>query len=151
MSATIRPISLHTREPAPAARALAIRWEISPRALLACAPAAALLNGQAPRLAAAALVWHVNSNSARAELVLELNDSTRHIIPLTAAIPITTIRQPDSNLIHIDAPAPANTLHITLREHADKPAILFARTSLFAHPLALPGGVYDAPTLTRPG
>ncbi len=147
MSATTHPIPLHIREPAPSVLALTIRWEISPRALLASPPAAALLNGQAPRLVAAALLWHITSTTARAELALELTDSSRHSIPLTDALPITTIRLSDADLIHIEVP---NALHITLR-HTDAPAILFARTSLLASPLALPGGVYDAPTLTRPG
>ena len=145
MSATIRPISLHTREPAPSVLALSIRWEISPRALLASAPAAALLNGEAPRLAAAALIWHISETTARAELALELTDKSRHSIPLAVPTPITINRHSDSNLLHIAA---ADILHLTLRDHADEPAILFARTSLLAGELALPGGVYDAPALT---
>ena len=154
MSTTTRPISLHTREPAPAAIALTIRWEISPRALLASPPAAALLNGEAPRLAAAALLWHITSTTARAELALELTDKSHHAIPLTDALPITTIRLPDAGLIHIDAASEGGTdaLHLTLRDRAGDSTILFARTPLLANALALPGGVYDAPTLhTRPG
>jgi hypothetical protein len=146
MSATTRPISFLTRDAAPdPALALTIRWEISPRALLASAPAAALLNGEAPRLVSAALLWHIDHASARAELSLELTRSERHSIPLTGPIAATIAR--DSESIHIDADG---ALHLSLRPTQGDPAILYARTPLLAAALALPGGVYDAPSIARP-
>ncbi len=141
MSAIIRHIPLHAtaREPE---LALAIRWEISPTALLGSATAVALLNGEAPRLVAAALLWHIRGTTARAELALTLTRNERHNIPLAGPLPITnTITSGD---IHIYA---ANTLHLSLRQGEGDPVILYARTSLLATTLALPGGVYDAPAI----
>ena len=141
MSAIIRHIPLHAtaREPE---LALAIRWDISPAALLGSATAAALLNGEAPRLVSAALLWHIRGTTARAELALTLTRNERHTIPLTGPLPITTsITAGD---IHIDA---ADALHLSLRHGSGDPAILYARTSLLAATLALPGGVYDAPAI----
>ena len=155
MSATTRPISLHTREPAPTTArplALTIRWDISPRALLergrvplaACPP----VTNYNQRPTSAALLWHIDRLSARAELALDLTDAQRHAIPLSPAIPIAITRDPATDLLHIDA---ADALHLTIRGHADEPILLFARTPLLTGALSLPGGVYDAPTLSRPG
>lgn len=141
MSAIIRTIPF----PATAAEpelALAIRWEISPTALLGSAPAAAMVNGEATRLVSAALVWHIRSTSARAELALTLTRNERHTIPLTDLIPVTTTITSDD--IHIDA---TDALHLSLRSGEGGPAILYARTPLLAATLALPGGVYDAPAI----
>ena len=141
MSVINRPISLHATDAEPAL-ALAIRWEIAATALLASAPAAALLNGEAPRLVSAALIVHIRSGAARAELALTLTRNEQHTIPLTALIPATIARDADD--IHIDA---GDALHLSLRTGTGDPAILYARTSLLGSALALPGGVYDAPAL----
>lgn len=141
MSVINRPISFHATDAEPAL-ALAIRWEIAATALLASAPAAALLNGEAPRLLSAALIVHIRSGAARAELALTLTRNEQHVIPLSGLIPATITH--DANHIHIDA---GDALHLTVRVDADDPVIRYARTSLLGSALALPGGVYDAPSL----
>ena len=142
MPATTRAITAR-REPleAPCAAALAICWTISPTALLA-SPGAAILNGQAAKLRACALVVHVDHAVARAELAVELTTGERTVIPLAAPAPIE--RATDDIIESIEAPG---LIALTLRTEGDAPAILYARTPLLEHALALPGGVYDAPTL----
>jgi hypothetical protein len=147
MSATIRPISLNAapnesdRAPFSRHAAIAIRWEINPGALLA-SPGAAILNGEAARLKFCALVWHIDRAAARAELSLELTGNEHHTIALIPPTPIA--RMTADALEAIDAPG---LLAVTLRYDGARPALLFARTTLLGGTLALPGGVYDAPTL----
>ena len=143
MSATARPISPCTGARDGAARArrsLEIRWEISPAAVLASQPAAALLNGEAPRLRSCALVWRIEDRFAHAELVLQLAGGELHVIALVGHTPIERHQTP--GIESIDAPG---ALSLTLRDDDKEP--LYARTTLLTDRLSLPGGVYDGPRL----
>jgi hypothetical protein len=121
--------------------ALAVRWEISPSALLE-SRSAAILNGQAARLRACALVMRVDERAVRAELALELAGGEYSRLTLTEAMPVVrTVRE---SIATCDA---AGVLTLVVRTVGERCELLYANTSVLCELLGLPGGVYDAPGL----
>ncbi len=117
--------------------ALAVRWEISASALLV-SPGAAILNGQAAKLRACALVVRVERDVARAELDLELVGGEKSVIALGNAARVEWWEE--GGMVAIDA---AGVVAMTLR--GDE--VMYARTPVLAGVLGLMGGVYDAPVV----
>ena len=106
-------------------------------------------HGHAANLHRALLQWHIGTNSDRpaasCNLIVESREGVSDSIPIVPATP-ATIRPDtsDAGLSHIDAPG---LLSLTFR--TDPPRLVYARTSVLAESLGLPGGVYDAPVLNQ--
>lgn len=123
----------------PRARALALRWQISPHAIRSASlPAIAAMNGQAEKIAAAVLVWRIAGESAAATLTLEIGEDDL-VLPLVVASG-RWIVEPDTGLMHADF---GEALRLTLRDER----LIWARTDLLERTLGLRGGVYDGPSL----
>ncbi|HMN42457.1 MAG TPA: hypothetical protein PKE29_16575 [Phycisphaerales bacterium] len=116
---------------------IAVRWEIGAGALLV-SPGAGVLNGQAARLRACALVVRVEGDVARAELEVELTGEGRSVVSLGTAGPVE--RGESGGVVWVDAPG---VVALTVRAGE----VLYARTPVLERVLGLAGGVYDAPVL----
>lgn len=139
---------LRTRPTPPApdiARAVEVRWPISPDALVRSDAAAALLNGHAAKMQACALIWRVNPATLRASAALEVEvaggERDEIAIEGLSDIAATSVADETTGLRTVAAGA---HLVLVLRED---PAytLAYARTSVLTERLGLNGGVYDGP------
>jgi hypothetical protein len=124
-----------------------VRWPISAPALLG-SPAAARLNGHAPRLASCELTLRVlieaGHAAVHAALDVTLSGGERESIPVLSPGGAPAQVLDEGSRVHVDAPG---VLAATLLRTPDGLTLAYARTPLLAATLGLPGGVYDAPTL----
>jgi hypothetical protein len=120
-------------------RAVAIRWEIGPRALLA-SRGAAMFNGEAWRVRACAVVIEIGPDGAGAALELLLADGGRKRMPLAARAGVSHASERG-----LESFAADGIVEATLREGGEEIELLYARTPVLERVLGLPGGVYDAP------
>jgi hypothetical protein len=141
MPATAHQLPQHSTSDTAAPAAITIRWEISPTALLA-SPGAAILNGQASKLKACALLVHVDGAAVRAELACDLTTGEQSTIVL--GVPASLERSENDSLESIAA---AGVLSLSVRNGGHGPELLYARTPLLTETLSLPGGAYDAPAI----
>jgi hypothetical protein len=120
-------------------RVLTLRWQISPHAIRRSPLAViAAMNGQAEKIARAALVWHIAERFAAATLVLEVGEDDL-TIPLHTATGRWTA-DAATGFEHADF---GELLRVSLRDGQ----LAWARTSALDHTLALRGGVYEGPTV----
>jgi hypothetical protein len=124
-------------------RALAIRWEIGPRALLV-SRGAAMLNGHAAKLRTCALVIEIEGDAANAWLDVVLSDGVRERIAVAPRVAVA--RRAEQGLEFVEA---TGVVDAVIRERGDEVRVLFARTPLLERALGLPGGVYDAPATSQ--
>lgn len=119
------------------ARAIVVRWEISPSAIrMSPLPEIAAMNGQAEKIGRAALEWRIEDGVAEAALRLEIGEDDV-VVPLVRAVTVRmTIH--GGGFRHVDA---AELLAVTELDGR----VLYARTDLLAGLLGLPGGVYEPP------
>lgn len=149
----MHPVRPNLRTPPPPEQAMAtlleVRWDISLGAFLAADSVRTLLNGHAAALARVALAIRVEHDCAiHAFLVLSQRGRGVDHPPLSLSLstprPHARIVQ-DSRFLHLDAPG---LLSASLHTDISPPRLAFATSPLLEAALHLPGGVYDAPTLT---
>lgn len=146
----------------PCVAAVTLRWDISPRAMVAAGAGARLLNGHAATLKTCALMLHVQGLDGQgpclvhARLELAQSGGRKDAIPLTELPGVLATLDVDSETGYLNVDAPG-LLSLTLRARGagagrggNVPALRFARSALLADRFGLPGGVYDAPVL-EPG
>jgi hypothetical protein len=125
-------------------RTLAIRWEISPWALLV-SRGAGMLNGHAAKLRSCSLVIELGADTARAFVDLTLAGGDHSRLELVPEAPL--VRHTELGLECVEA---AGVIEATIRDCGDEPELLYTRTPLLERTLGLSGGVYDGPAITFP-
>ena len=117
---------------------LVLRWEISPGAIrLSPLPEIAAMNGQAERITRAVLEWRIEDESATARLRLEIGEDDL-VIDLGERVCGRWVV--DGTIEHAEFGA---CLRVSVRGGE----VVYARTSVLADVLGLPGGVYDGPLM----
>lgn len=128
--------------------AVAIRWAISPGALLIAEPARALLNGHAATLTGAELVITLDGQGrASAELHVMMRGGASDRIPIELSVNQASIVE-DGRMTHADVPGVLRSSFVR-GDAGDDGAmtIVYARSELLQSVLGLSGGVYEQPEL----
>lgn len=136
---------------------VSIAWEISPRALLA-APGAKVLNGHAARLRSARLALRVDLHDlARAglsgpcavhvHLDAGLDRDEHDAVELTMAHVGQWSMDEQTGWLLLDVPGVLHAV-IGCDGNGSPNRVVYARTPTLSGALGLPGGVYDAPSLS---